>query len=124
MPEQKRKSKKRKHSISFADSPSLTKQSFKDECDVNKIVDRFTRTGQLDHLRPGNPEYGEAPHLDYHTAACIAAETASAEAEGRLDAVTGSDEESEEKPLQDDSDAPSDDKEPVPDPDDGDGTEA
>lgn len=30
--------------------PSMTKQSFKDECDINNIVKRFEQTGILDHL--------------------------------------------------------------------------
>lgn len=30
--------------------PSMTKQSFKDECDINNIVKRFEATGIIDHL--------------------------------------------------------------------------
>lgn len=30
--------------------PSMTKQSFKDECDINNIVRRFELTGQIDHV--------------------------------------------------------------------------
>lgn len=30
--------------------PSMTKQSFKDECDINNIVRRFEATGVIDHL--------------------------------------------------------------------------
>lgn len=30
--------------------PSMTKQSFKDECDINNIVRRFEVTGILDHV--------------------------------------------------------------------------
>lgn len=30
--------------------PSLTKQSFKDECDINNIVRKFETTGILDHV--------------------------------------------------------------------------
>lgn len=30
--------------------PSMTKQSFKDECDINNIVKRFEATGQIDHI--------------------------------------------------------------------------
>lgn len=30
--------------------PSMTKQSFKDECDINNIVKRFEATGIVDHL--------------------------------------------------------------------------
>lgn len=30
--------------------PSMTKQSFKEECDINNIVKRFEATGIIDHL--------------------------------------------------------------------------
>lgn len=30
--------------------PSMTKQSFKEECDINTIVRRFEATGQIDHI--------------------------------------------------------------------------
>lgn len=36
-----------------------TKQSFKDECDINKIVNRFRKTGQLTHVTGGEPIYGD-----------------------------------------------------------------
>ena len=42
-------------------SPSLTQQQFKDECDINKIMDRYLRTGVLsDPLQNrGTPKYGD-----------------------------------------------------------------
>lgn len=42
-------------------TPSLTQQQFKDECDINKIMDRYLRTGVLsDPLdRRGTPKYGD-----------------------------------------------------------------
>lgn len=50
------------------DDVSLTKQSFADECDINKIVERFLHTGQL----PQNvslPQFGDySQTLDYQTA--------------------------------------------------------
>lgn len=50
------------------DDESLTKQSFKDECDINTIVRQFGLTGQLpDNIRV--PEYRDYDVvLDYHTA--------------------------------------------------------
>ena len=41
--------------------PSLTQQQFKDECDINKIMDRYLRTGVLsDPLQNrGIPKYGD-----------------------------------------------------------------
>lgn len=34
-----------------------TKQEFKDECDVELIVARFKRTGMVDHLQRGVPQF-------------------------------------------------------------------
>ena len=43
-------------SISFP-KPTLTKQSFKDDCDINNIVNQFKNTGQTPHLNTKNPQY-------------------------------------------------------------------
>lgn len=45
--------------------PSLTQQQFKDECDINKIMDRYLRTGVLsDPLdKRGTPKYGDYADL-------------------------------------------------------------
>lgn len=48
--------------------PSMTQQQFKDECDINKIMDRYLKTGVLsDPLdKRGTPKYGEYADLgDY-----------------------------------------------------------
>lgn len=68
----------RKHALKFTD-PSLAKPSFADECDINNIVERFTRTGVLPEQR-GNPQYGDAPDQTMYEAACIQAEVRSQEA--------------------------------------------
>jgi len=34
------------------------KQSFKDECDINNILKRFTKTGAIEHLNKHQPRYG------------------------------------------------------------------
>lgn len=48
-------------------TPSLTKQVFRDECDINKIVKSFTETGQpITHLNHSEPQYGEVPSTTYH----------------------------------------------------------
>lgn len=41
--------------------PSMTQQQFKDECDINTIMDRYLKTGVLsDPLeKRGTPKYGE-----------------------------------------------------------------
>lgn len=65
--------------------PSLTKQSFRDETNVNNIVERFSQTGQLPTMNPGQPQYIDVPVLDSFEAACITANAASAIADGALD---------------------------------------
>lgn len=45
-----------------------TKQSFRDECDINQIVGRFMRTGILDHVRQDVGAYRDVTGADYHHA--------------------------------------------------------
>lgn len=46
-----------------------TKQSMKDECDVNLIVAKFDRTGLLDHLAEGVPYFEDVSEVgDYRAA--------------------------------------------------------
>ncbi len=48
--------------------PSLTKQSFKDECDVNRIMKNFEKTGHVDHLNNRAKLYGDFANAeDYHS---------------------------------------------------------
>lgn len=48
--------------------PSLTKQSFRDECDINTILKRFNVTGQLP-LGSVQPQYGDFSGItDYQSA--------------------------------------------------------
>lgn len=54
--------------ISFAKSPSLTKQYFKDECDINNVVNKFAQTGQIPNLNNMEPQYGNSPDMDLKTA--------------------------------------------------------
>lgn len=52
----------------FVETPSMTKQSFAEECDINTIVKRFGLTGQL----PQNvrmPTFGDFAYVpDFHSA--------------------------------------------------------
>lgn len=41
------------------------KQSFKDECDINKIMAKFQRTGIINHYANHAPEYGDATPIEY-----------------------------------------------------------
>lgn len=40
-------------------SDSLAQQQFRDDCDVNRIVDRYVKTGVLEHLSDVAPQYGD-----------------------------------------------------------------
>lgn len=55
-----------------------THQSFRDECDVNKIIDLHLRTGIVTHLNAGDPQYGEVPDSSLFEAAVAQAEIRSA----------------------------------------------
>lgn len=48
--------------------PSRTKQQFKDECDINIIISRYLRTGQLDHIQKLQPRYGDVTGIEYQDA--------------------------------------------------------
>lgn len=61
--------RKRVNGIKF-DMPSLTKQSFKDECDINNIIKKFNATGQLPDLIMKNPLYGDFSNVPNYQEAC------------------------------------------------------
>ena len=54
----------RKHAIKFDKSTAMTKQSFKDECDINKIMAKFQKTGALNHYAKHAPQYGDASGIE------------------------------------------------------------
>lgn len=45
-----------------------TKQAFKDECDINKLVSRMWKDGTLSHLDKHEAEYGDFSDFDFHVA--------------------------------------------------------
>ena len=45
-----------------------TKQSFKDETDVNQIIAKHTRMGTLSHLEQFGGQYGEMADFDFQDA--------------------------------------------------------
>lgn len=47
---------------------SLTKQSFKDECDVNKLLKRYVKTGALSHFAKHGGEYMNVTPVDFQEA--------------------------------------------------------
>ena len=63
-------SKYNRHSdpgIACTKEEGRTKQSFTDDCDINKILERFSRTGQLPESKP--KQYGDFTNVpDYVTA--------------------------------------------------------
>ncbi len=53
--------------LDFSGSPSMAKQSFKAECDINTIVRRFKETGSVSHLASREGTYGDFGEVgDYH----------------------------------------------------------
>lgn len=59
-------SKKRKSPISFG-KKSRTKQSHAQQADINYIMQRYHKTGLLEHSRKHAPNYGFATSHDFHT---------------------------------------------------------
>ena len=59
------------------DPISLTKQSFKDEVNINKIMAKFQKSGAIDHYAKHAPTYGDATSEDLHTALGIIADAES-----------------------------------------------
>lgn len=70
-------------SVAFPER-GLTRGSFKDECDINRIVDQYARTGLVTHVAQGSPQYGDAPDLSLYEASCVQAEIRSADELGAL----------------------------------------
>ncbi|AYP28674.1 MAG: portal protein [Microviridae sp.] len=67
--------------ISYDPERGLTHQSFKDECDITRIVETYARTGIIPTHRM-QPHYGDAPESDVFEAACAQAAIRTAEEEG------------------------------------------
>lgn len=47
---------------------SLTKQEFKDECDINVLMSRYMATGELPNLNEREPQYLDTTGHDYQVA--------------------------------------------------------
>jgi len=75
----------RKHAIVFDPKLKLTRSSFKDECDVNKIVKTYQTTGMVNHVARVSPQYGDAPEIDFFQAMNVTADLATAEERGELE---------------------------------------
>lgn len=51
--------------IDFSNEESLTKQSFKDECDINNIMSKYQRTGMMTFVNDHSPLFGDIPSADF-----------------------------------------------------------
>lgn len=60
---------RRRIQTDFSESVSRTQQHFKDECDINTIMSRWQRTGELSHLNTRKPEYGDFDNVDDYQSA-------------------------------------------------------
>lgn len=58
-----------------------TKQSFKNECDINQIMARFLRTGVMDFTQKNEPRYGDCTGWDFQAAMQVVAKAESMFAE-------------------------------------------
>lgn len=53
----------------MCESPSLTIQSAKDDCDINKLISRYKKSGVLPPVAKGNAMYGDFSQVtDYRSA--------------------------------------------------------
>lgn len=60
--------KTRQYAINFT-KPTRTKQSFKDDCDINLIVKKYKKTGLITHVQKVQGKYGDFTTVtDYQTA--------------------------------------------------------
>lgn len=50
-----------------------TKQSHKDECDINTIMARYIKTGLIDFVNQHQPQYGDVTGIEYQSAMDIIA---------------------------------------------------
>lgn len=54
--------------VQYIPGKSRTKQSMKKETDINFIVDKYQKTGTLEHLKNYEGTYGEFVEIDFHQA--------------------------------------------------------
>jgi len=57
--------KKARHGDIKSFGPSLTKQSFTKECDINTILAKYQKTGAIDHVNKHEASYGYATSDDF-----------------------------------------------------------
>lgn len=64
----------RERHYSPAGTESRTKQEFKDECDINNIVNQFAKTGVITHVNRREPQYGHVDGSDFADAMRVVTE--------------------------------------------------
>ena len=57
--------RKVKPGITFTE-PSLAKQAFKEQCDINNVLKRYNATGILDHVTSMQPVYADLTQKAKH----------------------------------------------------------
>ncbi len=60
--------------VSFGDDPGRARQSMRDECDINKIMAKYQKTGAIDHFSRHAPQYDFADSIEFHDAMNIVTE--------------------------------------------------
>jgi len=51
----------------FPENSRWTKQSFKDECDINTIMSRYMRTGEMPMINVSYPQYMDCTAMDFES---------------------------------------------------------
>lgn len=57
--------KQRRVRLNFDEDKGLTIQEQKDECDINHILEKYTRTGLINHVNTNEPQFGEFANFDF-----------------------------------------------------------
>lgn len=60
--------KSKRNGIDFTNAKALTKQSARDECDINLIMKKFVKTGIIEHGNAHSANYGDVPAIDFRSA--------------------------------------------------------
>ncbi len=60
--------------LSFGNDPGRARQSMRDECDINKIMAKYQKTGAIDHFSRHAPQYDFADSIEFHDAMNIVTE--------------------------------------------------
>lgn len=63
----------RKRVVTQVVGESRTKQSFRDECDINRIMARYQNTGVLEFVQRREAQYADVSALDYQEACNVVA---------------------------------------------------